>query len=169
MAPPFPKVAPTLARIETQAKAVLPVRDRHEKQAIYLGAAAVLCSAMGTPFFFTLASALGAACVWHGYQRWVRLGGTSLIAHIRLPEEPVVDALDFQWLNWAQWKEPRTRAYLQAKRPAGDYRISDIHDLMLRMSIETTQFNKHFRDPDEAWEALEARRRQERCTSAESL
>jgi hypothetical protein len=112
------------------------VRRRHEKQAIYLGVVAVFFGLVGTSFFVTLAATLAGVCAWHSYQRWGRLVGSSLIAHIRLAEAPIVDALDLHWLGWAQWKAPRTRAYLHAKRSTGDYLIGDTYGLM---SFETDQ------------------------------
>jgi len=87
---------------------------------------------------------------------------SELIALVKLPETPITDALDLHWLTWVQWKEPRTRAYLREKRPNADYRACDVQDLMARMSNEADDFTKRFGDPNEAWEALEARCKQER-------
>jgi len=161
MSPPFPKGAPTLALISKSGMNLIAKRSQHKTQAMRWGLAAALCATGGVMIFWVSAVVLAAICVWHSYHLW-RLRRSQLIALVKLPETPITDALDLQWLTWAQWKEPRTRAYLREKRPDADFRVCDIQDLMARMSNETDDFTKRFGDPDEAWEALEARRKQER-------
>ncbi len=165
MAPPFPKHAPTLAQIKALSMDFLAQRNVQELRAKQWTAAACVFGSVialiGAVTYQVLTVAAAVMSGLHVYRFW-SMRNSRRHDWIKLPDTLITDTKDLQWLTWAQWKEPRARGYLLTKRPNGDFRVCDIHDVMARMCKETDDFTRRFGDPDDGWEALEARRKQER-------
>lgn len=165
MTPPFPKNAPTLAQIKALSMDLLAQRNIQELRAKQWTVAACVFGCVialsGSVTYHVLTVAATVMAALHVYRLW-SMRNSRRHDWIKLPDTPITDTKDLQWLTWAQWKEPRTRGYLHTKRPHGDFRVCDIHDVMARMCKETDDFARRFGDPDDGWEALEERRKQER-------
>jgi hypothetical protein len=166
-APKKPKSPPTLVAIADN------YRQLH-RYALHTMTLAYAMFALAALLVFTRMPALQIAAVLPAVvgcllvmldRRWNRQARKARDANWRLPNKPLTDERDLQWIAWFCYIEPRAAKFLRERRPNGQYTARDF--LALYVTKTADEIDAAFAPPyngdsQARFQDLEIRRAEER-------